>query len=74
VRTTIELKPEHRARLADLAARKGTKGFSSIIAEAVPITALDIFNDLDSEPPDRLGPGPKMQLQVLRSFIVPVRA
>jgi predicted DNA-binding protein len=137
VRTTIELKPEHRARLADLAARKGAKGFSSIIAEAidvylgseshqietVPITTLatdglklkrdipiviepvedsfvatffdanlsmsgdtqeeafrnvrgliiDIFNDLESEPADRLGPGPKMQLQVLRSFIVPVQ-
>ncbi len=138
MRTTIELKPEHRARLADLAARKGAKGFSSIIAEAidaylgseshhietVPITALpttglklprdipiviepvddgfvatffdanlsmsgdtqeeafsnvrgliiDIFSDLASEPAGRLGPGPKMQLQALRSFIVPVQA
>jgi hypothetical protein len=33
-----------------------------------------MFNDLDSEPADRLGPGPKMQIQVLRSFIVPVQA
>jgi len=138
VRTTIELKPEHRARLADLAARKGAKGFSSIIAEAidvylgsephqietVPITTLataglklqrdipivieqvdggfvatffdanlsmsgdtqeeafrnvrgliaDIFSDLDSEPADRLGPGPKMQINVLRSFIARVPA
>jgi hypothetical protein len=31
---------------------------------------VDIFSDLDREPADRLGPGPKMQLQVLRSFIV----
>jgi dCTP deaminase len=31
---------------------------------------IDIFSDLDSEPADRLGPGPRMQLQVLRSFIV----
>jgi hypothetical protein len=138
VRTSIELKPDHRARLADLAARKGARGFSSIIAEAldaylgseprqtetVSITTLattglklrrdipiviervddgfvatffdanlsmsgdtqeeafrnvrelivDIFNDLDSEPADRLGPGPRMQIQVLRSFIVPVPA
>ena len=37
VRTTIELKPEHRARLLELAARKGEKGFSSVIAEALEV-------------------------------------
>jgi len=35
VRTTIELKPEHRAKLLELAARRGEKGFSSVISEAV---------------------------------------
>jgi predicted transcriptional regulator len=35
MRTTIELKPEHRARLLELAARRGEKGFSSVIEEAV---------------------------------------
>lgn len=35
MRTTIEMKPEHRARLLELAARRGEKGFSSVIAEAV---------------------------------------
>ena len=35
VRTTIELKPEHRARLLELAARRGEKGFSSVIEEAL---------------------------------------
>ena len=35
MRTTIELKPEHRARLLELAARRGEKGFSSVIAVAV---------------------------------------
>jgi hypothetical protein len=35
VRTTIELKPEHRAKLLELAARRGEKGFSSVIAEAI---------------------------------------
>jgi predicted DNA-binding protein len=35
VRTTIELKPEHRARLLELAARRGQKGFSSVVAEAI---------------------------------------
>ena len=38
VRTTIELKPEHRSRLLELAARRGEKGFSSVIGEA-----LDLF-------------------------------
>jgi predicted DNA-binding protein len=37
VRTTIEIKPEHRARLLALAARRGEKGFSSVIAEAVEV-------------------------------------
>jgi predicted DNA-binding protein len=35
VRTTIEIKPEHRARLLDLAARRGEKGFSSVVGEAL---------------------------------------
>jgi len=35
VRTTIELKPEHRAKLLEAAARRGEKGFSSVIAEAL---------------------------------------
>jgi hypothetical protein len=30
---------------------------------------VDVFTDLEREPPDRLGPGPPMQLQVLPSFI-----
>ena len=38
MRTTIELRPEHRARLLELAARRGEKGFSSVIGEA-----LDLF-------------------------------
>mgnify|MGYP001336242342 CR=1 FL=1 len=35
MRTTIELPDVHRARLLDLAARRGEKGFSRLIAEAV---------------------------------------
>ncbi len=35
VRTTIEMKPEHRAQLLEIAARRGEKGFSSIVAEAI---------------------------------------
>lgn len=35
MRTTIEMKPEHRARLLEMAARRGEKGFSSVITEAI---------------------------------------
>jgi predicted DNA-binding protein len=35
MRTTIEIKNEHRARLLELAARRREKGFSGIVAEAV---------------------------------------
>jgi len=41
VRTTIEVKPEHRARLLELAARRGEKGFSSVIAEALDAYLAD---------------------------------
>ena len=35
MRTTIEIKPEHRAKLLELAARRGAKGFSQIVTEAL---------------------------------------
>src|SRR5262249_23257243 len=35
MRTTIEIKREHRARLLELAARRGHKGFSKIVEEAL---------------------------------------
>jgi hypothetical protein len=35
MRTTIEIKAAHRAKLLELAARRGEKGFSTVIAEAL---------------------------------------
>jgi hypothetical protein len=35
VRTTVEIKDEHRAQLLELAARRGKKGFSDLIEEAL---------------------------------------
>jgi hypothetical protein len=35
MRTTIEIKPEHRAKLLELAARRGAKGFSELVGEAL---------------------------------------
>jgi hypothetical protein len=35
MRTTIKIKPEHRAKLLELAARRGAKGFSELVGEAL---------------------------------------
>lgn len=35
MRTTIEMKPQHRAKLLELAARRGAKGFSDLVTEAL---------------------------------------
>jgi len=35
MRTTIEMRPEHRAKLLELAARRGAKGFSQLVTEAL---------------------------------------
>jgi hypothetical protein len=37
MRTTIEKKPEHRARILELAASRGEKGFSHVVAEALDL-------------------------------------
>lgn len=35
MRTTVEIKDEYRAKLLELAARRGEKGFSGVIEEAI---------------------------------------
>jgi predicted transcriptional regulator len=35
MRTTIEISPEQRARLMELAARRGEKGFSKLVQQAL---------------------------------------
>lgn len=37
MRTTIEMKPEHRAELMRLAAARGEKGFSSLVSDALDL-------------------------------------
>jgi len=37
MRTTIEMNPEHRARILELAANRGEKGFSTVVAEALEL-------------------------------------
>jgi len=37
MRTTIEMKPEHRSKLLSIAARRGRKGFSDVVAEAIEV-------------------------------------
>lgn len=35
MRTTIEMKPEHRSALLSLASRRGQKGFSAVLGDAI---------------------------------------
>lgn len=35
MRTTIEMKPEHRARIIELANARGDKGLSAVVGEAL---------------------------------------
>jgi hypothetical protein len=35
MRTTVEIKPEHRSALLALASRRGEKGFSGVLGEAI---------------------------------------
>jgi hypothetical protein len=44
MRITVELKPEHRSRLLAMAARRGDKGFSGVLREA-----LDTYLDAQTE-------------------------
>jgi hypothetical protein len=37
MRTTIEMKPEHRIRILELAATRGEKGFSAVVADALEL-------------------------------------
>jgi hypothetical protein len=37
MRTTIEMKPEHRARIVELAAHRGEKGFSAVVSDALDL-------------------------------------
>lgn len=53
MRTTIELKDEHRAALLALAARRKKKGFSTLIGEAVD-AYLNSVRDEDEKRPRAL--------------------
>jgi len=44
MRTTIEMRPEHRARILELAAHRGEKGFSNVVAEALELYLADEKN------------------------------
>jgi metal-responsive CopG/Arc/MetJ family transcriptional regulator len=45
MRTTIELKDEYRAKLLQIAARRGEKGFSKLIDEAVDLYLKTVAAD-----------------------------
>ena len=35
MRTTVEMRPEHRSALLSVASRRGQKGFSAVLSEAI---------------------------------------
>ena len=35
MRTTVDIKPEHRSALLSIAARRGQKGFSAVLEDAI---------------------------------------
>lgn len=37
MRTTIEMNPEHRSALLSMASRRGQKGFSAVLEEAIDL-------------------------------------
>jgi hypothetical protein len=39
MRTTAEIRDDHRAMLLEIAARRGEKGFASIVAEATELSS-----------------------------------
>ena len=45
MRTTIEMKEEHRAQLLDLSARRGEKGFSQLVSEAIEAYLATVAQD-----------------------------
>ena len=47
MRTTVELSDQHRARLLELAAERGEKGFSRILQEAVERYLLEQRSNRD---------------------------
>lgn len=49
MRTTVEITDEHRARLLELAARRGEKGFSTLVQDA-----LDLYLATSAEREDRV--------------------
>jgi len=49
MRTTVEIRDDQRARLLDLAARRGEKGFSGLVQEA-----LDLYLEAMAAQEDRI--------------------
>jgi hypothetical protein len=45
MKTTVDLREDHRARLLELAARRREKGFSGVLAEAVELYLASVERD-----------------------------
>lgn len=47
MRTTVEIADEHRAKLLEIAARRGEKGFSCIVGEAIALYLKQVRENED---------------------------
>jgi len=76
VRTTIELRNDQRARLLELAARRGEKGFSSVIQEAVDhyLREVDARDRSVEQAVEALGSLPEEGAAALRERVADARS
>ena len=75
MRTTIEMDPEHRARLLEIAARRGEKGFSGVVAEAIEtyLAHHESLTELQHKARELLGSLKSEEAEAMRAEIEELR-
>lgn len=76
MRTTVELRNDQRARLLELAARRGEKGFSAVIQEAVDhyLREVDARDRSVDQAVEALGSFPEGEAAALRERVADARS
>lgn len=76
MRTTVELRNDQRARLLELAARRGEKGFSAVIQEAVDhyLREVDVRDRAVEDAVEALGSFHEDEAAALRERVADARS
>lgn len=76
MRTTVELRNDQRARLLELAARRGEKGFSAVIQEAVDhyLREVDVRDRAVEDAVEALGSFQEDEAAALRERVADARS